>query len=146
MKVRELVANKPGHVVTVHPRTPVSKAIDLLIRHNIGGLPVITLKDELVGFIAERDIVEALQKNEGAVRQLPVEAVMRWPAPTCHMDDSLNDVMTRMTVGRSRHLVVLDGSRIAGIISLGDLVKQRLEQVELEAGVLRDLVAAQRAR
>lgn len=146
MKVRELVEHKPGHVITVDPHTSVSKAIDLLMRHNIGGLPVVNLKAELVGFVAERDIVEALQKNEGAVRHLPVKEVMRWPAPTCHMDDTLNDVMARMTRGRARHLVVLDGTRIAGIISLGDLVKQRLEQVEVEAGVLRDLVAAQRAR
>src|SRR5512144_2063278 len=127
MKVRELVQGKPGHVHTVNPNTPVSKAIETLMRHNIGGLPVVTLQHELVGFVAERDIVEALQKHEGAIRRMPVERVMRRPAPTCHMDDSLNDVMARMTRGRARHLVVLDGTRIAGIISLGDLVKQRLE-------------------
>jgi len=146
MKVRDLLQGKNSRVITIDPHTSVAKAIDLLMRHSIGGLPVVTLEKELVGFLSEREIVAALGKNEGAVRHLPAERVMRRPAPVCRPDDSLNDVMAQMTLHRLRHLVVVDGQNIAGIISLGDIVKQRLEQAELEAGVLRDLVAGQRAR
>ncbi|HEX6559974.1 MAG TPA: CBS domain-containing protein [Longimicrobiales bacterium] len=146
MKVRELLQNKPGRVITVHPREQVATVIELLMRHGIGGVPVVTLDNEVVGFVAERDIVKALHTQEAAVRQLTVERVMRRPAPLCRVDDTLNDVMAEMTLHRLRHMVVLDGDRIAGIISLGDIVKQRLEQAQIEAEVLRDMVAAQRVR
>jgi predicted transcriptional regulator len=70
---------------------------------------------------------------------------MRRPVPVCSADDSLRDVMARMTRDRLRHLVVLDGDSVTSVISVGDLVKHRLEQLETETGVLRDYVAAYRA-
>lgn len=146
MKVRELLQNKVGRVITVHPLEQVATVIELLMRHGIGGVPVVTLDGEVVGFVAERDIVAAIEKHEGGVRHLQVERIMRRPAPLCRVDDALNDVMSNMTLHRLRHVVVMDGNNIAGIISLGDIVKQQLEQAQIEAEVLRDLVAAQRVR
>lgn len=98
----------------------------------------------VAGFIAELDIVGALDRNGTKVTGLRVGDVMRRPAPSCGADDSLQDVMTRITRESFRHLAVIDGGRLAGVISVGDLVKHRREQLETETGVLRDYVAAQR--
>jgi CBS domain-containing protein len=145
MVVRDLLTKKGSAVITVEPDSDVGEAAHLLILHNIGGLPVATRQGELVGFIAERDIVRAVDTNDEEIREVTVTQAMRRPAPVCSSDDTLHDVMDRMSRERLRHLVVLDGDQIQGVISVGDLVKHRLEELETEAGVLRDLVAAQRA-
>jgi CBS domain-containing protein len=89
-------------------------------------------------------VVREVQEHGEAVHQLRMQQIMR-PAPTCQPDESLPDVMRRMTSQRHRHLVVQEHGRLAGVISVGDIVKQRLEELELETGVLRDYVAGQRA-
>jgi CBS domain-containing protein len=120
------------------------EAVRLLVAHNIGGLPVVSANGALIGFIAERDVVRVVHENPGAIQHLPVAVIMR-PAPFCDADDALEEVMRRMTRERLRHLVVRDNGRAIGVISVGDIVKQRLEQLETETSVLRDYVAAQRA-
>jgi CBS domain-containing protein len=115
-----------------------------LIEHQIGGLPVVTPLGAVVGFVAERDVVRAVHEHQTAVHQLPIDQVMR-PTPACEADESLEDAMRRMTIQRQRHLVVQDDGRLIGVISVGDVVKYRLEQLETETAVLRDHVAAQRA-
>lgn len=145
MLVRDLLARKSPTVITIEPEMDVGTAARLIMRHDIGGLPVVTLTGSLVGFVAERDIVRLIDNGGDDVRRVRVEQAMRRPAAHCSSNDSLHEVMTRMTRQRLRHLVVVDGERIAGVISVGDLVKHRLEQLETEAGVLRDYVAAQRA-
>lgn len=145
MRVRELLRVKSPHVITVGRSADIATAARLLMVHNIGGLPVVAEEGTLVGFLAERDIVRAVDTNPGVIRHLPVERVMRRPAPTCTGDDTLQDLMERMTADRVRHLVVVDGERIVGVVSVGDLIKHRLLELTTEAGVLRDYVAAQRA-
>jgi CBS domain-containing protein len=144
MQVRELVRSKGSGAITVEPGADLGTAARLLMQHNIGGLPVVTDEGSLVGFLAERDVVRAVDRSSASVRQLSAERIMR-PPPTCAGDDSLREVMARMTRDRLRHLVVMDGERILGVLSVGDLVKHRLEELETEAGVLRDYVAAGRA-
>ena len=146
MHVRDLLTRKSSNVITIEPDRDVGAAARLIMRHDIGGLPVVALTGELVGFIAERDIVKLVDATGEGIRHTKVEQAMRRPAPSCSSDDSLHDVMTRMTRQRLRHLVVLERGRIAGVISVGDLVNHRLEQLETETGVLRDYVAAHRAR
>ena len=145
MRVRELIGRKKGEVIRIAATADVAAAAKLLMEHGIGGLPVVR-GQSLVGFISERDIVRATHRGFESVRGLPVEAVMSKPAPTCEADDPLNPVMSRMNRERLRHVVVLDGDEVAGILSVGDLVKNRLEELEMETGVLRDYVVAQRAR
>lgn len=145
MHVRELLKKKGSGVIAVQAGTDVGTAARLLMQHTIGGLPVVASSGSVVGFVAERDVVRAVDQSGEGIRHLPVEQVMRRPAPTCSGDDSLQEVMARMTRERLRHLVVVDGDRSVGVISVGDLVKHRLEQLETETGVLRDYVAAQRA-
>ena len=144
MRVREILAKKPSRVITVDRREELSAAVQLMMDHGIGGLPVVANGDTPIGFIAERDVVDAVHRYRGPVGPLSVESVMR-PLPECSASDALDDVMARMTRQRLRHLVVLDDGRMVGVISVGDLVRYRLEQLETETGVLRDYVAAQRA-
>jgi CBS domain-containing protein len=144
-RVGDLLRSKDGGVVTVALDADTETAVRLLLRHHIGGLPVVGPDGAAVGFIAERDVVQAVALTAMSIGAIPVARIMRRPAPACTADDSIHDVMMRMTRDRLRHLVVLEGGRPVGVISVGDLVKNRLEQLETEAGVLRDYVAAQRA-
>lgn len=145
MSVRMLLGKKSDRVITIMPEAHASLAAHLLIRHEVGGLPVLAGNGQLVGFLAERELVRALDQNDGSIERLTVARIMRTPAPTCGIDDPLPEVMARMTRDRLRHMVAIDGDAIAGIVSVGDLVKHQLEQLRLEAGVLRDYVAGQRA-
>lgn len=146
MSVRELLKKKPTTVFTVESTADVARAARLLMEHRIGGLPVIEHPaGSLVGFVSERDIVEAVDRHAPEVNEISVASIMKKPAPVCRADDKIRDVMRRMTRDRLRHLVVHDGDGIVGVLSVGDLVKDLLEQLEVEAGVLRDYVAAQRA-
>jgi CBS domain-containing protein len=144
MHVRELLRKKSANVVTVQPNTDVLTAVQLLIHHNIGGLPVVAADGSVVGFVAERDVVKGVEANSDGLPRQTVDRIMQRP-PICHADDTIHEVMSRMTRERLRHLVVVDNGRTVGVISVGDLVKHRLEELELETGTLRDYVAAQRA-
>lgn len=145
MRVRDLLSKKGSTVITIGPDEKIGAAVRLLIDHDIGGLPVANGPGELLGFVAERDIVRLADLSFQPIREVPVRQAMRSPAPVCSTDDPVSDVMSRMTRERVRHLVALDGGRIAGVISVGDLLKERLEELEAEAGVLRDYAAARRA-
>jgi CBS domain-containing protein len=144
MRVRDLLEQKKSQVITVEPTTDLGTAAKLLMEHGIGGLPVVAHGDKPVGFLAEREVVKAVHECDGPIRSVRVEGVMR-PAPLCSADDSVQEAMGRMTRQRLRHLVVQDGGRLAGVISVGDIVKHRLQQLETETSVLRDYVAAHRA-
>lgn len=146
MRVRELIEQKGRpEVITITPAADIATAAQRLMQHTIGGLPVVE-NERLVGFLAERDIVRSVHLHVGGVRDLKVRDTMRSPAPTCSIDDPVRMVAARMNTERLRHLVVLDGAEIAGVLSIGDIVRRRVEELEVEAGVLRDYVVAQRAK
>lgn len=142
MHVRDLVDRQ--RVITVGPQEEVATAVRLLFDHNIGGLPVVTADGAVVGFIGERDIVKTMNSHLGPIRNMMVRDAMR-PAAFCDPDDSIELVMQRMTSERVRHLVVRENGKVLGVVSLGDTVKFRLGQLELETAVLRDYLAGQRA-
>ncbi len=146
MSVSALLQGKPRRVITITDSESVAEAARRLMDHGVGGLPVVDVRGTVVGFLAERDVVAAVTRRPGGLGGVPVREVMRSPAPVCHAEDRLPEVMGRMTRERLRHLVVMGDEGILGVISVGDLVKHRLEQLETETGVLRDYVAAQRAR
>jgi CBS domain-containing protein len=145
MNVREILRRKSSSVITITPGTSLGTAAGLFLEHKIGGVPVVTEKGELMGFLAEREFINAVDRTNASIRRRAVDEFMQRPAPTCSADDTLHDVMTRMTHHRLRHLVVLDEGRITGVISVGDIVKFRLDELETETGVLRDYIAGQRA-
>ena len=145
MRVRDLLDRKPAKLVTIEPSAHVDAAIGQMLANDVGGLPVTTHDGKLVGFISERDVLRVALSNGGMFYQVRVQDMMQ-RAATCEASDRVVDAMRRMTAERLRHLVVVDGDRIAGVISVGDIVKERLEELQTEAGVLRDYVAAHRAR
>ena len=142
MHVRDLVDRQ--RVITVGPQEEVATAVRLLFDHNIGGLPVVTADGAVVGFIGERDIVKTMNSHLGPIRHMMVRDAMR-PAAFCDPDDSIEVVMQRMTSERVRHLVVRENGKLLGVVSVGDTVKFRLGQLEMETAVLRDYLAGQRA-
>jgi CBS domain-containing protein len=147
MRVGKLLEKKNlPEVITIVPAASVPTAARLLMQYTIGGLPVVGADGRLVGFLSERDFVRAVNQYTDGIRDLTVAEIMRSPAPTCTADDPLNEVTARMNRERLRHLVVLDGRSIVGILSVGDIVKRRIEELEIETGVLRDYVVAQRAK
>jgi len=145
MRVQDLLRKKPADTITIGPHDGLTTAAHLLIAHGIGALPVVSETGRPIGLLSERDIVRAVARNVYGVRNLTVEQSMRTPPPICSADDPIRNVMVRMTRERLRHLIVLEDDRMAGVISVGDLVKDRLDELELETGVLRDYVAARRA-
>jgi CBS domain-containing protein len=144
MRVRDLINAKSDTVITVQAKDELSTAIHLLMKHHIGGLPVLANDGSVVGILSERDVVRAVYYKPSALGSLRVQDVMR-PPPTCDADDSITDAMRRMTEQRQRHFWVLDEGKLIGVLSVGDLLNDRLRQLETEAGVLRDYIAAQRA-
>jgi len=147
MRVRDVLKEKgERRVITVRPSDDVATAVELFIEHTIGGLPVVPPGGPVRGFLSERDVVRVVHEGCDRIRSRKVEEVMQAPPPLCDADDPLHEVMTRMTRHRLRHLVVVKGGEIEGILSIGDLVKHRIRELETEAGVLRDYLAGQRAR
>ena len=144
MHVRELVGRRTGKLITVEPQAELGTAIRLFFAHSIGGLPVVAADGTVVGFLSERDVVRTVNGHMGPIRNMLVQEVMR-PVPYCDADDTVEYVMKLMTSQRLRHLVVRDNGKIIGVISVGDMVRYRLDQLESETAVLRDYVAAQRA-
>ena len=144
VRVRDVLEQKPSSLITVGVNVDLKEVARLLVVHNIGGLPVVNGDGMPIGFVAERDVVRVVHDHPGAVQHIPVSAIMR-AVPFCDAADALEKVMWRMTRDRLRHLVVRDNGRFVGVISVGDIVKHRLEQLETEASVLRDYVAGQRA-
>lgn len=144
MDAQTLLNGKGTRVETVGPGVLASVAIHVMRLRNIGALVVSSDGDHVDGIVTERDLVRALDDNEVDIRHLPVSELMS-KAVTCSSRDSIKTVMLRMTQYRSRHLVVTPPdheTEIAGLLSIGDVVKARIDELEIETGVLHDLAEA----
>jgi CBS domain-containing protein len=130
-------------VATIEPEASVRKAADWLRVRNIGAL-VVTSGNAVLGVISEREIVHALSRYGETVASMPVKEIMRYGVITVSPDESVSRVMHLMTRHRVRHMPVLRDGKLAGIISIGDVVKHRLEDLESETNVLRDAYMATR--
>ncbi|MGH9189986.1 MAG: CBS domain-containing protein [Acidimicrobiales bacterium] len=138
MKVENLLRAKGEDVETASPDDRVVTAIHRLTTKGIGALVVSADGHHLQGVFSERDIVRGLTKHGAVALDMRVRDLMSRGGPVCSPSDSLKRVMAEMTRTRHRHLPVVDGGRLCGIVSIGDVVKHRLEEMELEASVLRD--------
>jgi CBS domain-containing protein len=141
MTVAAILAGKGRNVVTTSAATPVAEAVAMLAEHKIGALVVSEGAQRISGIVSERDIVRALAKGGAAIMDGPVSAIMTRDVVTCADGDSINDVMSEMTRRRFRHLPVVSNGRLSGIVSIGDVVKARIGQVEREAADLRAYIA-----
>ena len=140
MKIREVIAGKAiKDVVTVRPDATVRELLALLAQHNIGAAVVSADGSAVDGIVSERDIVRRLKDNEGALGD-SVEQIMTAEVKTCEASASLDDVRKTMTEGRFRHLPVCDEGRLVGVISIGDVVKAYIDQVEFERDQLDSYV------
>lgn len=142
MKVDTILKAKGRRVVTVRPETPLTTAIQRLKMERIGALVVSVDGETVLGILSERDIVAGLAEEGTELLGWTVGERMAREVTTCSPEDSIRQVMAKMTQGRFRHLPVVDHGRLCGIISIGDVVKNRLEEIELEATVLRDVYLA----
>jgi CBS domain-containing protein len=142
MTVAGLLEAKGRDVVTTSADVSLAEAIDALARHRIGALVVVDGAGRISGIISERDIVRALARAGAAALDEQVDAVMTRKVMTCVESETINDVMARMTRGRFRHLPVVDRDQLGGIVSIGDVVKARIEEVEREADDMRAYISA----
>lgn len=145
MQVSGILDHKGHEVRSVAPDTPISVALDRMAASGVGCLVVLHADGRIGGILSERDVVRGLAHHgDGFLRLRALDAATRAPS-TCRLDDDVTSVMVRMTQTRQRHLPVLDDSgRLAGLISIGDVVKSRLGDLELTTNVLRDAYLAKR--
>ena len=127
MTVKAILAAKGREVVSIEPIADLTAAAKLLTSRRIGALVVLDAGGRLVGILSERDIVRVISESGSSVLQLPVARVMTRNVSTCDVNDSISSVMDRMTIGKFRHMPVLDNGRLAGLVSIGDVLKLNLE-------------------
>jgi len=140
--IEHILQRKGPDVVTVTADQPVTRAVDTLQEHNIGALIVTTEEDRVVGVISERDIVRALATEGAAVLGRSVRELMSSDVTTCGPRATVNDLMKLMTERRIRHIpVVAEEQRLVGIVSIGDVVKTRIGELEDETETLHDYLS-----
>jgi len=144
MHVRDILSTKGGGVTTIRPDATISTTSKLLSQHRIGAVLVTDAKDKIVGILSERDIVRGLSSHGGAVADLTVSDLMTRDVRSCAPGDTIADLTAVMTMHRIRHLPVLEDGKLVGIVSIGDVVKYRLDEAKLEVDSLRDYVLAGR--
>jgi CBS domain-containing protein len=140
MTVRRIIQEKGRDVVTVGPAASLAEIAATLAEKKIGAVVVVEGR-AIKGIISERDIVRALAKHGGEGLTRAARDWMTAKVVTCKPDETINDVMQKMTTGRFRHLPVVDDDQLAGIISIGDVVKRRIEDVEREVEQIREYIA-----
>lgn len=141
MSVESILKSKGAAVTTIAPTATVKIAAKMMKENKIGALVVLN-QGSIAGLITERDIVHAISDRGGSALSEDVAEFMRSEVVTCRPEDSLKSIMSAMTVHRTRHLPVVKDGKILGMVSIGDAVKQRLADAELETAVLRDAYIA----
>ena len=140
MKVQAMLDAKGSEVATTRPYTTIATVIRMLKLKGIGALVVSDDGEVLSGIISERDIVRGLVAHGHELLDMQVAELMTRAVKTCTPEANIKDVMAEMTRSRVRHLPVLAGGKLCGIISIGDVVKNRLDELETETNVLRDYI------
>lgn len=138
MTVQEIIKDKGADVETVPGDASMAVAVMRLSRLGIGALIVCSDREHVDGVLSERDVVRGLARHGAQLLHMPVRHAMSRGTPTCSPHDTITEVMAVMTRTRNRHLPVVDNGRLCGIVSIGDVVKKRLDDLELEAAVLRE--------
>lgn len=139
MTIAAIIGVKGANVYTIACDTPVRDAVALLAERRIGALPVV--KDgRVIGIMSERDVIYCLKSDGAEMLDFPVERVMTAPAITVAPDFSVLAALSMMTQRRIRHLPVLEGERLVGFVSIGDLVKYRIDKIEREAEAMRSYI------
>jgi CBS domain-containing protein len=141
MTVKAILSRKGGDVVTIAPTAQLAEAVKLLAARRIGAIVITGPGERVAGILSERDIVRVLAERGTAVLDEQVGAVMTRNVVTCTGAETVTVIMERMTAHRFRHLPVVEQNRLVGIISIGDVVKRRVEEIEGESNALREYIA-----
>jgi CBS domain-containing protein len=140
MNVKTILSMKGSHVTTIEPHATLEAAVAILAKHRIGALVVLGADERVIGILSERDIVRALAELGAGALTTPLAQVMTRKVVTCGEAETIAGLMERMTTGKFRHVPVLEQDRLVGIVSIGDVVKQRLSEIEHESAALRDYI------
>ena len=144
MNVKAILAAKKrnlgGDIVCIEPTADLAAATKVLSTHRIGAVLIRGAGGRIAGILSERDIVRALSEHGADALAQPVGQVMTRDVATCGEDDSVASIMERMTAGKFRHLPVVAEGELVGLISIGDVVKQRVEEIESESEAMRDYI------
>ena len=140
MRIVDVLRNKGNEVATVGPEATVAIVVAELARRNVGALPVVE-GGRLIGIVSERDVVRRLNDSGNALLATPVRDIMTTAISTCTPRDAVTDLARTMTAGRFRHMPVLVGGELVGIVSIGDLVKARIDELESEREQLQSYIA-----
>jgi CBS domain-containing protein len=140
VRIKEVLAGKSTHeVVTVMPDATVRELLALLAEHNIGALVVSTDGSSVDGIVSERDVVRRLHEDD-AVLEAPVSSIMSAEVETCEGHHTVDELMRVMTERRFRHVPVVENGRLTGIVSIGDVVKSRMSELQFERDQLDSYV------
>jgi CBS domain-containing protein len=140
MNVKHILSQKGAEVLTLEPTATLGTAMEVLALRRIGALVITGADRRIVGIISERDIVRVLVERGTGILQSPVSETMTRKVVTCGLNETIAEIMGRMTAGKFRHVPVVDQGRLIGIVSIGDIVKARLEELEQEHDALRDYI------
>ncbi len=140
MTVKSILDTKGTYVATIEPTATLATAIDALADLRIGALVVLGPERRVIGILSERDIVRVLAERGAAALGEPLALVMTRKVVTCNQSQTVCDIMGQMTAGKFRHVPVVEQDRLIGIVSIGDVVKYRLMEMERESEALRDYI------
>lgn len=142
MAVAHILRQKGAAVITVKPDDSVQSIVDILARHRIGAVVVVDPQGGIAGIVSERDVVRAMAGDAAGIVGKTAKDIMTAKVRTCAPTDSEAELMQMMTDGRIRHLPVVGNGKLAGMVSIGDLVKFRIEQMEAEADQMKTYIAS----
>lgn len=140
MTVKAILSRKGSHVITIEPSATLAAAVKLLAEKRIGAVLVLDGDRGVAGILSERDVVRTLANRGASGLEAKVDEVMTRKVFTCTEADTVSQIMGRMTEGKFRHVPVVDGRRLVGLVSIGDVVKYRLEEIARESDALRDYI------
>lgn len=141
MFVQQILASKGNDIVTIGPSAKLGDVVILMSKERIGALVVLDDDAHIAGIVSERDVTRGLAEHGADILNMTADKIMTSEVISCRPDDGVDKLMQKMTAGRFRHLPVLDKGKMVGIVSIGDIVKFRLEELEAEASMLQDYIA-----
>ena len=140
MNVTTILSAKGGDVISIEPTATLETAVRMLAERRIGALLVLGPDRRVIGILSERDIVRVLAEQGAGGLAQPLAQVMTRKVVTCSPSDTVDVLMERMTTGKFRHVPVVEQDQVIGVISIGDVVKHRLKEIEQESAALRDYI------
>jgi CBS domain-containing protein len=140
MTVSIILAGKGREVVSIDPSVPLASAVALLAEKRIGAVLILGAGHRVAGILSERDIVRALAERGAAALEEPVSRTMTRKVSACARGETVSSIMERMTDGKFRHMPVVEQGELVGIVSIGDVVKHRLREMERDSVAMRDYI------